>query len=140
MLTVFTLSASALFTNCNGAAENVEQSEKNVVQAKKDLAIANKEYLADMKQYKKETADKIDSNQKIIDDLNSWVANEKKEFNEEYKKTIAELEQQNKAMKAKLNEYKDEGKEKWETFKAEFTHDMDKLGIAFKNLTVKNVK
>ena len=43
-------------------------------------------------------------------------------------------------MKRKMDDYKEEGKEKWETFKTEFTHDMDELGTAFKNLTVKNVK
>ena len=43
-------------------------------------------------------------------------------------------------MKKRLEEYKDEGQEKWTSFKSEFNHDMDELGKAFKDLTVKNVK
>ena len=39
-----------------------------------------------------------------------------------------------------MDEYKADGKENWEKFKAEFNHDMDGLGSAFKDLTVKNVK
>ncbi len=40
----------------------------------------------------------------------------------------------------KMNDYKANGKENWEIFKKEFNHDMDELGKAFKDLTVKNVK
>ena len=43
-------------------------------------------------------------------------------------------------MKQKMADYKEEGKEKWETFKVEFNHDMEELGNAFKDLTVKNTK
>ncbi len=39
-----------------------------------------------------------------------------------------------------MNDYKAEGKEKWEIFKAEFSHDMDGIGKTFKDVTVKNVK
>ena len=42
-------------------------------------------------------------------------------------------------MKKKMDDYKAEGKEQWEAFKTEFSHDMDELGQAFKDLTVKNV-
>ena len=43
-------------------------------------------------------------------------------------------------MKKKLEDYQAEGKDSWETFKTEFSHDMDALGNAFKDLTVNNVK
>ena len=39
-----------------------------------------------------------------------------------------------------MDEYNQEGKENWEKFKTEFSHDMDELGKAFKDLTVKNTK
>ena len=35
---------------------------------------------------------------------------------------------------------KAESKEDWEKFKVEFNHDMEELGNAFKDLTVKNTK
>ncbi len=43
-------------------------------------------------------------------------------------------------MKIKMDNYKEDGKEKWEAFKSEFSHDMDELGSALKDLTVNNVK
>jgi hypothetical protein len=39
-----------------------------------------------------------------------------------------------------LESYKDEGKEKWESFKKEFNHDMDELGKSIKDLFKDNVK
>jgi hypothetical protein len=40
----------------------------------------------------------------------------------------------------KMDNYKADSKENWEKFKVEFSRDMDELGAAFKDLTVKNVK
>ena len=39
-----------------------------------------------------------------------------------------------------MDDYKETGKENWLIFKMEFNRDMDELGQAFKDLTVKNVK
>jgi len=39
-----------------------------------------------------------------------------------------------------MDDYKQDGKENWEKFKAEFNHDMDELGKAFKDLTINNIK
>ena len=50
------------------------------------------------------------------------------------------LEQKNTELKKILSDYKDEGQDKWTSFKNEFNHDMDELGKAFKDLTVKNLK
>ena len=48
------------------------------------------------------------------------------------------LEQRNKGMKMKMDNYKLEGKQKWEIFKTEFNHDLDGLGKAFNDITIKN--
>ncbi len=52
---------------------------------------------------------------------------------------MAELENKNSDLKKKLSDFKDDDKDKWISFKEEFNHDMDELGLAFKNLTVENV-
>jgi NAD-dependent DNA ligase len=51
---------------------------------------------------------------------------------------LAELEQKNMELKEKLADYKDDGNEDWNAFKVEFSHDMNALGKAFSDLTVKN--
>jgi preprotein translocase subunit SecF len=138
--TATTLIASAILISCNTPSEKVENAETNVAEANADLNKANEEYIADVENYKKETADKIAANNKSIEEFNARIEHEKKEAKADYKKKIAELEQKNSDMKKKMDDYKVEGKEKWETFKAEFSHDMDELGKAFTDLTVNNVK
>ena len=51
---------------------------------------------------------------------------------------MAEFEQKNNDMKRKLEDYKEEGIEQWNSFKSEFKKDLDELGKALKNLTVDN--
>jgi F0F1-type ATP synthase membrane subunit b/b' len=132
--------AGVLLTSCNTPAQKVENAEDNVAQAHDELDNANAEYKADMENYRRETADKISINQRSIAEFNARIANEKKDAQAEYRKKVAALEQKNSDMKMKLDNYKAEGKENWKKFKIEFNRDMEELGIAFKDLTVKNVK
>lgn len=132
--------SSTMVTGCSNSEQKVEKAEENVSEANKELDAANKEYLADIEAYKQETADQIAFNEKSIADFNVRVENEKKEAKADYKKKIAELEKRNSDLKMKMNDYKAEGKEKWESFKAEFKHDMNELGEAFKGLTIRNNK
>ena len=129
-----------VITSCNSSAEKVEEAQENVAEANQDLDKANEEYLKDVATYRIQTAERVEANNKAISEFNEKAEHEKKEVREEYKKKIAELEQKNHAMKIKMDEYKAESKDNWETFKTEFNHDMDELGQAFKNLTVKNTK
>ena len=131
-------SAALISISCNTPSEKVEDAQNNVSQANKDLDKANQDYLTDMESYRKATAEKIDANNKSIADFNARIAHEKAEAN--YKKKIDALQQKNSDMKKKLDDYKADGKDQWEKFKAEFNHDMDKLGDDFKSLTVGNGK
>ncbi len=125
---------------CSSPTKKVEDAQSEVVEANKELDDAQAEYMADMAKYKVETADKIAANELIVKDFNARIASQKKDAQVEYKQKVASLEQKNTDMKKKLDDYKLEGKENWEKFKTEFNHDMDELGEAFKDLTVKNVK
>lgn len=135
-----TLVSGLALTSCNSSSENVDKAEQAVTDANNELEKANQEYLADIENYRTETASKIAANNQSIIDFNLRIEKEKKEVKDDYKKQIAELELKNSDMKKKMDDYKAEGKDNWETFKTEFSHDMDELGAAFKDLTVKNVK
>lgn len=135
-LFVFTIIVGA----CSSPTEKVEEAKTDVVEANKELDEANAEYMADMAKYKIETAEKIAANEVIIKDFNARIASQKKDAQVEYKQKVAELEMKNSDMKKKMDDYKLDGKENWEKFKTEFNHDLDELGKAFKDLTVKNVK
>ena len=133
--------AGASLTSCNTTpADKVTNAQKDVNQANKDLDAANAAYLADIEKYRKETADKIMSNDKSIADFKARIENQKQNARSNYQKQLAELEQKNTDMKKKMEDYKADNKEKWEIFKTEFNHDMDELGNAFKGLTIKNNK
>ena len=111
-----------------------------MVEAHEDLDKANETYLADVATYRIETADKINANNQSIIEFNERIEHEKKDAKADYKKKISELETKNSDMKKRLEEYKVDSKENWEIFKTEFNYDMDELGKAFKDLTVKNKK
>ena len=51
------------------------------------------------------------------------------------KKKLADLERENTDMKKQMDDYKSDGKDKWETFKAGFNKSMDDLGESLKDLT-----
>jgi hypothetical protein len=130
----------ALSTGCSTPAEKVENAQENVADANAKLATANAEYLADIEAYRKETAIKIAANDQSVIEFNARIKDDKKEAKEKYQERIKELNQKNSDMKKKMDDYKATGKDNWESFKKEFSHDMDELGKAFKDLTVKNVK
>jgi len=143
--TIVTLSSisfivAGLLSSCESPSQKVVDAEKNKIEANEELAEANQEYIADVEQYKRETAEKINENNRIIEEFKARKDIEKKEARDEYLKEVARLEQKNSDMRKGMEEYKLEGKENWEKFKTEFNRDMEELGKSFKDLTVKNVK
>lgn len=139
--------SGVLLSGCSSPATKVENAKEEVADASKELSIANNNldeanlaYKADIENYRQATADKIAANEKSIAEFNTRVDLQKKEAKAEYKMKIAELEKKNSDMKKKMDEYKEDGKDNWEKFKTEFSHDMDELGNAFRDLTIKNTK
>jgi len=130
----------AVFTSCSSPAEKVENKEENVVEANESLEKANAENVADMEAFRKENNERILANDKSIAEFKAKVANEKREARIEYTEKINELERKNSDYKKRLEEYNETGSEKWVAFKSEFNHDMDGLGMALKDLTIKNKK
>ncbi len=138
-LVVCTVASGVLLTNCRTPAQKVENAKEDVKDANQNLAEATEDYQADLENYRKETADRIAANNKIIDDFNVRISNERKDAKAAYQKRLNELKQKNSDMKRKLDEYTAGGKDDWKKFKTEFNHDMDELGKAFKDLTKDNV-
>ena len=140
---VVALITYAMTTSCNTPAQKLENAEENVKEANKELddaARENQAYMDDILKYREERADRIEYNEQLIADYKLRIQNEKAEIRDSYLRKISELEQKNIEMKNRLKTYKIEGREKWELFKIEFNRDMDELGIAFENLTVKSAK
>ena len=82
--------------------------------------------------------EKINSYEKIIAEFKARLTKEKKENITKYEKTLAELEQKASDIKKRVHEYKEEGKDKWDAYYHKFNHDLDELGKALKNFTVRS--
>jgi chromosome segregation ATPase len=135
---VFFFAVGIVFTSCDTPAKKVENAESNVVEAKEELVQAQQDYLAEVESYRQETAEKIAANNRSIAEFNARIEAEKKETKADYRVKIAEIEKKNNDLKLKLDNYRVESKDQWEAFKIEFNRDMDQLGAALKDLTVKN--
>jgi hypothetical protein len=131
-------SVAFIAIGCSSPSEKVEKAQDQVVEANNNLDTAIKNYQADINAYRIETANRIAANELAIAKFNVKIANEKKEAKADYLKKIAALEKRNADMKIKLADYKEDGDDKWKTFKAEFNKEMDDLGKSIKDLTTKD--
>jgi hypothetical protein len=125
-------------TGCTSSSEKVKNAQENVTKAKEDLSEANVAYLNDVKAYKLEIAAKIEANNKLITEYKLRPEYQKKDTPSDYQKRIAELEQKNIDLKKRMDNYNGDGKDKWELFKKELSHDMDGLGQAIKDFGTNN--
>ena len=135
-----TIIAGTLITSCNSSTEKVEDAAVKVDQAAEDLTKAKEAFDAEYTKFKSESEQRMLDNDNQISELKASKEKMKKEAKEDYDKAIADLEQKNSNMRIKMNEYKEEGNDKWESFKREFNHDMDELGQSLKDLTKNNTK
>jgi len=94
----------------------------------------------EFQKFKKEAQERIQKNKEAIAEFKAKMLKEKKEAKAQYKERINELEQKNNKLKDRIADYKEDGKEKWESFKNEFNHDMDEVGKALKDLGNDNKK
>jgi hypothetical protein len=122
-------------TSSNTPSRKFDNPQSNIIKANKGIDNDDKEYLADIANYRKDVASKFAANCQSVMEFQARIEHDRKAAKAEYKTKIAELAQKNNNMNKKMENYKEEGKEKWEIFKAQFSLDMNELGKAFKDLT-----
>ncbi len=141
-LAITTVMAGTILVSCQTTDKKVEIAQENVQDAKNNVVAANEALnqaiLDSIRQFRETSKELITANDKKIADFRAHIAKEKKENRDRYEEKIAGLERQNRNMKSKLDDFREDSKTKWENFRAEFKHDMDEFGHAFKDLTVKN--
>jgi hypothetical protein len=138
VLATLAFSAGMSLTGCDNSSQKTEDTQEELTNENAALQKRKDEYLEEMKSLREETTRKIQANDEIIAEYKSKSHNKK--HKDTYNKAIEELEQKNRDMKKRMDEYKWEGEEKWKQFQKEFKHDMDELGKAFEDLAVKNTK
>jgi hypothetical protein len=138
LLAAIGLVTSASVLSCNDSSESSETAQNNINDSTKIKDSINTAYMKDMADYKKQISDTISSYDKSIADFKLRIKDEKDLVKADYNNKIAALEHKTTDMKKKMDDYKADGKEKWELFKIQFSHSMDELGKAFTDLTKKN--
>ena len=131
---IIILSISAAMNSCTAVAANPDSEQDSVAEANKNIDKPADDYLADIDNYRKETAGQIASNDKGLDEFKMKVEGQKNEAKVEYKERLADLEKKNAAMKRRMDDYKAEGKSNWAVFKTSYKHDMDDLRQSFWDL------
>jgi hypothetical protein len=120
----------------SNTTERSMDSPMDVAEADPNLSNAKNEYVADMENFKEETSIKISANEQSVKEFKASIASNEKDPKVDNK--INDLEVKNADMKRKLDEYKMEGKDQWNTFKKEFSADMEEIERALDDLTVDN--
>ena len=127
--------AGMLLTGCGKTTEQkLDKAKEGVGDATQELKNARAEYLAEWENFKRESEAAIEANVKRIDAFKAKMDKATPTVKAQYDKQVAVLEQRNRDLKKKLDDYKDEGQGKWEEFKTNFKRDMDDLGKTMTDL------
>ena len=143
-LTIVTL--GAVMNSCQTSSEKMEQAKEKVQDAKDNLndvksdSINNAVKVANAEEWQ---AFKLASNKKIasnllrIEEIKFQMKKAGHRNNQLLDLRIDSFQKRNEELTTRMYKYEN-GKTDWESFKAEFNHDMDGLGSALKNFTVNN--
>lgn len=138
--------STSIFTSCSSNAEKEEAAVENVTDAKEELREVKREADAEAAQvanaeewqaFKADAEAKINKNEERIVELKEKMKTSGKTMDSLYEKKISNLEEKNRKLKTKLDNY-ETSQSDWNSFKTEFNHDMDEMGQAFEDLTVDN--
>ncbi|MFZ1703031.1 MAG: hypothetical protein WAT79_01725 [Saprospiraceae bacterium] len=142
---VLTLVFLILMNSCDSSSDKNSTSiskeiSEDLDEAKDDFQDAKKEYIKKFDVFKLEVEEIIAENELKIKALKEEIKKQNKKDTKAKEKKLKELEATNRTFKDRLNKFKDEGENKWESFRRELQHDMDHLGDAIKDLTEDNAK
>jgi outer membrane murein-binding lipoprotein Lpp len=125
------LIAGSLFIGCEKSAEQkADESAENVKEASQDLKDAQAQYEKEWQQFKDDAGLKISTNEKKIDAIKTEMDKTGPKFKAKYENTVLTLEQRNIQLRKRLNDFKYDGKNKWEEFKTLFNQDIEAVGAA----------
>ena len=140
---IYTLATALLIgTTLISCKENTENKGDDVEVITNDdgnsLMVKNATQNKEWEAFKVSTDSIINENDMRIAELKVKMKNTGKAMDSTYENKIVQLQERNAAMKVKIQNYKDDNSQNWDSFKTEFNHDMSQLGNALEDLTVDN--
>lgn len=114
----------------NTGKEKLHTVENSITAAKKDFEVA---FNQTMKAFKQDATDKISQTEKRIQELKDKILDTSKEIESVSMDYIERLEESKKNLADKLNEYEELGSEDWNSFKHQFSDEMDNFETSVTN-------
>ena len=147
-LAITTLLTATILTGCQTSTKKEEVAKDKVADATEDMQAATEELMVakkeataeEWKQFKAETNIRIAENESRIAELKVKMKNTGNSVDAMYAKKIEELEQKNTEIKNKVESYKNDSRDDWQSFRQEFNHDINQLSEALKDINVDNKK
>ncbi|MDP1622188.1 MAG: hypothetical protein Q8M08_07600 [Bacteroidales bacterium] len=122
--------SGTMLTGCQSSADRVQNAQDKLQDANEKVEAANQELDQAMRdsiqQFRKESEETIMANEKIIAEYKIKIAREKVGNRARNERRLAELEQQNSEMKRDLEDFNEVQRDKWDSFRIRFNHNMDK--------------
>jgi septin family protein len=136
------LAVSMFNSSCARKEEGTTETriEEKPHTEQENKTIDNAKLEAERQEYRHEQERRIKENNDRMEELRAEIDRSDKNMREEYRKRIDELKDRNEKLKARMDEYKYEDETKWDNFKREWNHDMDELGTALRDFTVRNTE
>ena len=111
-------------------SDDSSYASKEVIQASMKTEVAKKaETVDEWTKFRLETEQKIHSNEISIQKIKNLP-----DLSNSLRKKLTNLEKDNNNLKMSLNEYPEEVKAKWESFKSSTSHSANEIGIELKAL------
>ena len=142
LFSVITLFTGVLLYSCNTTpkddATNNEVKDTVVIEQKTTEVVTvrvatTEEWAA----FKKDAKDRIEANEKRIEELKVKLKKPGKLLDKMYENRIETLRERNRELRAKIAGYETTQTD-WEKFKEEFNHDMNELGKAIDDIFTDN--
>ena len=122
--------------------ENNQEVQKDAMNAEYDAAVQEQKAAnaGEWQDFKDKTNAAIEANEIRIAELKVKMKHTEKSIDATYSKNIEILEQRNKDLKVRMDNFKNDAKSDWESFKRELDHDVNELDQALKDFRVNNKK
>ncbi len=131
---IFTLAATVcivgtMICSCQSQADKVRNAEDKLQDAneKQEAAVRNLDQaLRDsIQHFRKESEESLNANERSIEEYRVKIAAEKSGTRARDERRLASLEQQNSDMRKNLEAFNDTQRDKWDSFRLRFKHDME---------------
>lgn len=122
-------------TSCNSTVNRFDAAKEDVIDSRKDFVKAQDEHKVELANFRNTSNKVILQNEQKISDFKAREKNTKHSIRVEEEKQYDALKEKNIALKSRLDEFKDTSKENWDSFRVEFSRDMESFGTSIKDFT-----